>query len=135
MSLLVDEGAKEELAKYKERARYWQSEYEKLRNDLPYLYAMGDYAKLDAKCQDQAKQIEELFKARESYRNHMVKILSKKADLISRLEAAFIESNAARRYYRAGNRGPWPQVGEKFKEPWITKAREALAKLKESVSK
>lgn len=46
-----------------------------------------------------------------------------------RLEAAFLRSNAAMRYYQEGNRGPWPQVGEQFKEPYIQKAREALEKI------
>lgn len=35
----------EELAKYKERARYWQEEFEKLRNDLPDFYHLGDFNK------------------------------------------------------------------------------------------
>jgi hypothetical protein len=47
-----------------------------------------------------------------------------------RLEAAFLRSNAAMRYYQEGNRGPWPQVGEQFKEPYIQKAREALERIK-----
>jgi len=52
-------------------------------------------------------------------------------DYIKRLEAAFLRSNAAMRYYQEGNRGPWPQLGEKFKEPYIQKAREALEGIKE----
>lgn len=48
-----------------------------------------------------------------------------------RLEVAFLRSNAAMRYYQEGNRGPWPQLGEKFKEPYQEKAREALARIKE----
>lgn len=52
-------------------------------------------------------------------------------DYIKRLEAAFLRSNAAMRYYQEGNRGPWPQVGEQFKEPYIQKAREALERIKE----
>jgi len=47
------------------------------------------------------------------------------------LEAAFLRSNAAMRYYQEGNRGPWPQLGEKFKEPYQEKAREALKRIKE----
>jgi len=47
------------------------------------------------------------------------------------LEAAFLRSNAAMRYYQEGNRGPWPQLGEKFKEPYQEKAREALERIKE----
>jgi len=35
------------------------------------------------------------------------------------------------RYYQEGNRGPWPQLGEKFKEPYQEKAREALKRIKE----
>ena len=50
---------------------------------------------------------------------------------IERLEAAFLRSNAAMRYYQEGNRGPWPQLGEKFKEPYQEKAREALKRIKE----
>ncbi len=50
---------------------------------------------------------------------------------IERLEVAFLRSNAAMRYYQEGNRGPWPQVGEQFKEPYIQKAREALEQIKE----
>ena len=50
---------------------------------------------------------------------------------IERLEAAFLRSNAAMRYYQEGNRGPWPQLGEKFKEPYQEKAREALERIKE----
>ena len=49
---------------------------------------------------------------------------------IKRLEAAFLRSNAAMRYYQEGNRGPWPQLGEKFKEPYWEKAREALEQIK-----
>jgi len=52
------------------------------------------------------------------------------AAFIERLEAAFLRSNAAMRYYQEGNRGPWPQVGEQFKEPYIQKAREALEQIK-----
>lgn len=52
-------------------------------------------------------------------------------DYTSRLEVAFLRSNAAMRYYQEGNRGPWPQLGEKFKEPYQEKAREALARIKE----
>ena len=48
-----------------------------------------------------------------------------------RLGAAFLRSNAAMRYYQEGNRGPWPQLGEKFKEPYQEKAREALKRIKE----
>lgn len=48
----------------------------------------------------------------------------------SRLEVAFLRSNAAMRYYQEGNRGPWPQLGEKFKEPYQEKAREALERIK-----
>ena len=48
-----------------------------------------------------------------------------------RLEAAFLRSNAAMRYYQEGNRGPWPQLGEKFKEPYQEQAREALKRIKE----
>ena len=50
---------------------------------------------------------------------------------MQRLEAAFLRSNAAMRYYQEGNRGPWPQLGEKFKEPYQEKAREALKRIKE----
>jgi len=53
------------------------------------------------------------------------------AAFIERLEAAFLRSNAAMRYYQEGNRGPWPQLGEKFKEPYQEKAREALKRIKE----
>jgi len=52
------------------------------------------------------------------------------AAFIERLEVAFLRSNAAMRYYQEGNRGPWPQVGEQFKEPYIQKAREALEQIK-----
>ena len=48
----------------------------------------------------------------------------------SRLEVAFLRSNAAMRYYQEGNRGPWPQLGEKFKEPYQEKAREALERIR-----
>ena len=50
---------------------------------------------------------------------------------IKLLEAAFLRSNAAMRYYQEGNRGPWPQVGDKFKEPYLEKAREKLERIKE----
>lgn len=42
------------------------------------------------------------------------------------LRAAFLNSNAAMRYYRDGNRGQWTQVGEQFKEKYIEEARRAL---------
>lgn len=48
----------------------------------------------------------------------------------SRLEVAFLRSNAAMRYYQEGNRGPWPQLGEKFKEPYQEKAREELERIR-----
>ena len=51
-------------------------------------------------------------------------------DYTSRLEVAFLRSNAAMRYYQEGNRGPWPQLGEKFKEPYQEKAREALERIR-----
>ena len=51
-------------------------------------------------------------------------------DYTSRLEVAFLRSNAAMRYYQEGNRGPWPQLGEKFKEPYQEKAREELERIR-----
>lgn len=58
-------------------------------------------------------------------------VISSQEAYIKLLEAAFLRSNAAMRYYQEGNRGPWPQVGDKFKEPYLEKAREKLERIKE----
>ena len=58
-------------------------------------------------------------------------VISSREAYIKLLEAAFLRSNAAMRYYQEGNRGPWSQLGEKFKEPYQEKAREALERIKE----
>ena len=91
-----------------------------LMNTTKWLHAALD------EIEQQAARIKEL----EEANRNIDKRRDEMAAFIERLEAAFLRSNAAMRYYQEGNRGPWPQVGEQFKEPYIQKAREALEQIK-----